>query len=87
MKIQFHKNFERAFKKLPKKLKEKTIVAIQKFSKNPFDKILRNHPLQGRLSGKRAFSVTGDMRVIFEEQENYILVIMLDVGTHNQIYN
>jgi len=86
MQIKFHKNFQKRFKKLPPSLKAKTITAIKKFEKNPFGKELKNHPLKGRLSGKRAFSVTGDLRVIFEEKDNYVLVIMLDLGTHNQVY-
>lgn len=86
MRIKFHKNFDKRFKKLPDKLKKKTISAIRKFAKNPFDPTLRNHALTGNLIGKRAFSVTGDVRIIFEEFDNYVLVIMLDLGTHSQVY-
>lgn len=42
--------------------------------------------LDTKRRGKRSFSVTGDMRIIFEEHENYTMVLMLDVGTHNQVY-
>lgn len=86
MKIRFHKHFEKRFKKLPKSLKNKTILAIKKFAKNPFNKNLNNHALTGNLKGKRAFSVTGDLRIIFDEHEDYLLVIMLDVGKHSQVY-
>lgn len=86
MEIRYHKKFEKSFKQLPLGLKEKTIEAIKKFTENPQDKILKNHPLKGNLKGKRAFSVTGNCRVIFEEYDNYVLVIMLDVGSHNQVY-
>lgn len=68
-------------------LRDKAILAIKKFAKNPYDKTLRNHALVGKLHGLRAFSVTGDMRIIFKEYNNYVLVIMLDIGTHSQIYN
>lgn len=87
MKIIYHKNFTKKFKKLPAKLKEKTIFTIKEFTKNPLNPLLKNHALVGGLSGKRAFSVTGDARIIFEEYDNYILVIMFDIGTHNQVYN
>lgn len=87
MKIIYHKRFEKRFKKLPLNLKEKTISAIQHFSKKPFDPLLKNHALTGKLSGRRAFSVTSNIRIIFEEYDNYVLVIMLDVGTHNQVYS
>lgn len=67
MQIQYHKVFTKRLKKLPKKLKEKTYEAITRFSENPHDKSLRNHPLKGAQQGRRAFSVTGDVRIIFEE--------------------
>jgi addiction module RelE/StbE family toxin len=86
MLIKFHRFFEKNFKKLPEQLKKKTLLSINKFSKNPHDSKLRNHGLKGKLQGKRAFWVTGDVRVVFEQFDNYVLVIMLDVGTHNQVY-
>lgn len=86
MKILFQKNFDKAYKKLPIKLKEKTDDAIEKFRLNPLDSTLKNHKLSGKLKGKKAFSITSDMRVVFEEYDDYVLVIMLDIGTHNQVY-
>ncbi len=86
MRIEFQKSFDKRYAKLTPKLKEKIDGAIKKFKRDPFDPILKNHSLKGSMIGKRSFSVTGDMRVIFEEHENYTLVLMLDVGTHNQVY-
>lgn len=86
MKIKYHKHFEKRFKKLLPSLKENVIAAIEKFTEDPFDKALKNHQLAGKLKGKRVFSVTGSVRVIFEEYNDYVLVIMLDVGTHAQVY-
>ena len=86
MKVFFHKTFNKRFAKLSPKLQMKVEKAVLLFRKNPFDPHLRNHALSGDLSDRRAFSVGGDVRVIFKEHKNYILVIMLDVGTHNQVY-
>lgn len=86
MQIRFHKNFEKRFRKFPEKIKKKIRDSLEKFSKNPLNPLLKNHPLFGKLEGKSAFSASGDLRIIFEEYDNYILVIMLDVGTHNQVY-
>lgn len=86
MQIQYHRQFEKRFAKLQPQIKQKVTATIQQFSKNPFDPKLRNHALVGRLAGQRAISVMGDMRIIFEEHDNYVLVVMLDVGTHNQVY-
>jgi addiction module RelE/StbE family toxin len=86
MKIIYYKKFDKHFEKLTFKLQNKVIETIELFQKNQFSPSLKNHPLKGSMVGKRAISVTGDMRIVFEEYDNYVLVVMLDVGTHNQIY-
>jgi addiction module RelE/StbE family toxin len=45
---------------------------------------LNDHALTGDLQGRRSLSITGDVRVIYIELEDKI--ILLDVGTHNQVY-
>ncbi|MFI5271257.1 MAG: type II toxin-antitoxin system YafQ family toxin [Candidatus Saccharimonadales bacterium] len=45
---------------------------------------LHDHALTGKLSGKRAFSVTGEIRVIYVELED--VIVLLDIGTHDQVY-
>lgn len=55
------------------------------FLKNPKDPTLKNHALQGLLKGKRAFSVTGDVRVIYRFIDKDT-IILLRIGTHNQVY-
>ncbi len=84
--IDYHKHFIKSFSRADKKLQNKIIHSVDLFRKNPFDPSLKNHALKGSMQGKRAFSVTGDVRIIFEEYQDYILVVMLDVGTHNQVY-
>lgn len=86
MEIRFTKYFEKRLAKLSPKLKRKVVKAIEVFAENPNDKSLKNHALKGRLSGRSAISVTGDVRIIFREYDDYTLVLMLDVGSHNQVY-
>lgn len=45
---------------------------------------INDHSLAGSLVGKRAFSITGDIRVIYHEADQYYE--FLDVGTHSQVY-
>jgi len=84
--INFHKKFAKSYKKLSPKLKQKVDLVIRNFRGDPHDISLKNHSLHGEINSRRAISVTGDIRIIFEEHNNYILVIMLDIGTHNQVY-
>ncbi|MBU1151740.1 type II toxin-antitoxin system mRNA interferase toxin, RelE/StbE family [Patescibacteria group bacterium] len=87
MEIKYAKKFEKRFKKLSPKMKKSVIDVVERFTKNPHDKVLCNHPLKGSLEGRRAMSVTGDMRIVFREYDDYVLVLMLDVGIHNQVYS
>ena len=49
------------------------------------DETLRIHELTGKMKGYFAFSITGDIRVIFQKiSEDEI--ILIDIGTHNQVY-
>lgn len=45
---------------------------------------INDHPLTGKLNGLRAFSVGGDVRVVYQETEDHYL--LLDIGSHNQVY-
>lgn len=87
MKIIFLPGFKRSYKKRiqPKgTLILKTQARIDIFRDNPHHPILKNHELKGPMIGLRAFSVTGDMRIIYyiENEKAYFV----DIGTHNQVY-
>lgn len=86
MQIVYHKAFLKSYRKLPTKIQVKVESVIELFKKDTFHPLLRNHPLRGDLAPRRAISVTGDLRIIFEEHESYTLVLLLDVGTHSQVY-
>ena len=45
---------------------------------------LKDHQLNGKLDGHRAFSITGDIRVVYYIHEN--VAYFIDIGTHNQVY-
>ena len=86
MKIEYHKSFQKAFKQLDRKTQDKVIERIKVFQGDANYSLLKNHPLKGSMKGKRAISVTGSIRIIFEEFEDYTFVLMLDVGGHPQVY-
>jgi len=47
-------------------------------------KPVNDHALVGKKSGLRAFSITGDIRVVYKETIDSF--IFLDIGSHNQVY-
>ena len=86
MKIIFHKDFVKNYKKLKKSQKENVDKALNLFKENPFNPILKNHGLNGSLKYFRSISAENDLRILFREKDNYILVVIISVGSHNQVY-
>lgn len=88
MKIVFHKDFKKSYRKRIKphrNLKRQFEKRFSLFIENPNDPKLKNHSLHGDMEGYFSFSITGDIRVVYQRiSSNY--VIFLDIGTHNQIY-
>lgn len=85
--LRRHRQFEKNFKKRiasDHKLRAQFVERLRLFVDGERGQPLNDHALTGKLKGKRAFSVTGDIRAIYEENENEI--IFLDIGTHAQVY-
>ncbi|OGG27543.1 hypothetical protein A3A64_02805 [Candidatus Gottesmanbacteria bacterium RIFCSPLOWO2_01_FULL_48_11] len=59
---------------------------IRWFRKNPDDTRLRNHALHKKLAGKWAFSITGDIRIVYE-WVGMSTVRLLAIGGHKMVYN
>lgn len=59
---------------------------IRWFEKNPEDSRIRNHTLYKRMEGKWAFSITDDIRIVYEWLGTNT-VRFLAIGTHPQVYN
>lgn len=79
--------FKRAYKKRidpSPKLRQKIKERIALFQINPRSPFLNDHPLKGNKSGYRAFSVTGDIRIIYFMDHD--TAYFIDIGTHNQVY-
>lgn len=88
MKIERHPNFQKSFRKRianDSKLINKTGAKIKAFQQNPSNPVLKDHPLKGSKRKFRAFSITGDIRIIYQKI-NDKHVVFYDIGTHNQVY-
>lgn len=88
MQLNYSQSFRKNFLKritanslLEKRYQERLSLFITN-RRNP---LLRDHRLIGSLKGLRAFSITGDVRVIYVE-ENDDSITLIDIGTHNQVY-
>jgi len=86
MKIIFHKTFEKQYKKfsgkIRQRIKEKNIL----FEKDPYNPILNNHALNGKYTGYRSISVTGNIRIIYKFLDKDT-VLFSELGTHSELYS
>ena len=85
--IKRDKTIEKHFKQRisqNKKLREQFKERLALFIAGHLCYPLHDHALTGKLAGKRAFSIAGDVRVIYVELVDSI--VFLDVGSHTQVY-
>jgi addiction module RelE/StbE family toxin len=87
MQIKYHKEFQKSYKKriAPN---PKLVAQFQKqltlFLKNPENPTLKDHKLVGKKLRLRAFSITGDIRVVYKIVNDELW--LFDIGSHNQVY-
>jgi len=67
-------------------LKKKFWEALDVFSQHPFDASLKTHKLTGTLNGLWAFSVAPDCRVVFKFYDNNKTALLIDIGSHDEVY-
>ena len=78
--------FRKAFSRLGQREQTAVESAIQQFKVDRLDANLRDHALKGKMKTLRAFSAGWDLRVIYREEGGFVTIILVDVGTHNQVY-
>lgn len=87
MNIYYHKRFLKHYKKRispNQSLVIKYEERIRMFFQNSSNPVLQDHSLTGDLEGYRAFSITGDFRVVYFIEKDTLH--LYDIGTHNQVY-
>ena len=82
--IIYHRDFEKNYKKLSSKGKNRLKERLVFFAKDEFNPILNNHALKGNYLGYRSINVTGDLRAIYKREEN--LAIFVAVKSHSNLY-
>lgn len=88
MKIKLHPHFKKSYRNRiapNRKLTWQTQERITLFGNDPMHPLLKNHTLTGSKRELRSFSVTGDVRIVYQPLGNSE-VIFLDIGSHNQVY-
>ncbi len=88
MKVRLHRLFKKSYKNRiapAKNLVLQTEERITSFKADPKNPILKDHGLTGAKKKLRAFSITGDIRIVYLPASD-MEVIFIDIGSHNQVY-
>ena len=82
---QFLRQARGFFKKHPD-LKPRFAVILGDLQTDPFQPHLELHPLSGKLAGCHAVSLTHTYRIILTLLIAEKTIILLDVGSHDEVY-
>ena len=85
MRISTNKQFDKAYSKLPEKVKIRFKLRRDLFLENEFNVLLDNHSLSGEYGCFRSINITGDYRAIYYRLSSDV-IIFVDIGTHSQLY-
>ena len=85
MEFAHSKLFKKQFQKLPPGVRQAAETRIELFKREEFHPLLNNHKLKEEFEGYRSINVTGDYRIIFKKETEF-LVRLEQIGTHPQLY-
>jgi addiction module RelE/StbE family toxin len=86
MELIFTKSFRKALSKLTIAQRKQVENAVERYQADRTVPALRDHALKGKMIGLRAFSAAWNLRVIYAEEAAFTTIILIDTGTHNQVY-
>jgi mRNA-degrading endonuclease YafQ of YafQ-DinJ toxin-antitoxin module len=88
--IRRTKRFEKSFLSLVPKIQKLFIKKLSLFIDNEHSPSLKTHKLKGELQNQHAFSVTDDIRAVYEKilikDQELIIFTFIDIGGHNKVY-
>jgi addiction module RelE/StbE family toxin len=82
---QFLRQAHKFFKKHPD-LKSRFAKIVDDLIRDPFQPHLELHPLSGKLQGCHAVSLTGSYRITLTLMITDKEIILLDIGSHDEVY-
>lgn len=86
MKIDYARTFRKQYRTLSAEDKTRVDAALNVFIDNPFAQSLHNHKLTGALRGIRSISAAYDLRLLYREENDHAIVLFIEVGTHEKVY-
>lgn len=85
MTIRYSKRFQRQFKVLRPGERERFRRRLELFRRDPYADQLSHHVLKGSYAGLHSINIGGDLRALYIEKGNELILFEL-IGTHSQLY-
>lgn len=82
---RFNTMYSAVLEKNPE-LEEEVFKRVNWFRHRPDDERLDNHALRKRMKGKWAFSITDDIRIVYEWKTKNV-ARFLSIGGHEKVYD
>jgi mRNA-degrading endonuclease YafQ of YafQ-DinJ toxin-antitoxin module len=67
-------------------LRPRFAETLAQLAADPFEPSLRLHPLTGKLQGMQAVSLTYSYRITLTVQLTEHEILLLDIGSHDEVY-
>lgn len=83
--LQFLRQARKFFKKHPD-LRPRFVEMLGDLQSDPFQPSLELHPLRGKLAGCYAVSLTYGYRVTLTLMVSEKEIVLLDIGSHDEVY-
>jgi len=83
--LQFLRQARKFFKKHPD-LRPRFAKTLAELQSDPFQPHLALHPLSGKLAGCHAVSLTYSYRVTLTLMVSEKEIVLLDIGSHDEVY-
>ena len=85
MQIAKAKKFEKQYKKLTPKIQKQFADRLILFLDDKDHPLLNVHSLKGQYIGLWSFNVSADVRVIFDDSYDDVLILVA-IGSHSELY-
>ncbi|KJU85364.1 plasmid stabilization protein [Candidatus Magnetobacterium bavaricum] len=87
LKLKLEKSFVRKISKIIKHssaIEDKLSKTFNLLQQDPFNPLLKTHPLAGFLKGLYSCSLTHNIRIVFKLNND--IVHLVNIGTHDEVY-
>lgn len=79
------KSFDKQFARLGVKLQKRFIERVRLFLQHPASRQVNKHALHGKYAGYYSINVTGDVRALYIQRDDEMILFAF-IGTHSQLY-